>query len=123
MRTKNPPGPARQQESLYSVPFIGTRLDFISNRFPLFDVKNRFSNVIILLLSDDVKLFENVFFERVSQALSDLQTLEVFNQLEQEEKTNTTTNFIEFCHLTVLILHAIHIDYAEQLMCQNRLTW
>ncbi|CAF2952300.1 unnamed protein product, partial [Rotaria sp. Silwood2] len=30
---------------IYSVSFIGTRLDFISNQFPLFDVKNRFSNV------------------------------------------------------------------------------
>jgi hypothetical protein len=43
---------------IYSLPFIGTRLDFISNRFPLFDVNNTFSNVTMLLLFDDVKPFE-----------------------------------------------------------------
>ncbi len=60
------------QSQIYSLPFIGNRLDFISNQFPPFD---------------DVKSFENVFFERVTRALSRLQTLEISNQLEQEEKT------------------------------------
>ena len=43
--------------------------------------------VTILLLFDDVKPFENVFFERVARALPHLKTLEIFNQLEQQEKT------------------------------------
>ncbi|CAF1560368.1 unnamed protein product [Rotaria sp. Silwood1] len=50
------------QCQIYSLPFIGTRLDFISNRFPLFDVKNTFSNVTTLLLFDDGKPFETIFF-------------------------------------------------------------
>ncbi|CAF3802849.1 unnamed protein product [Rotaria sordida] len=109
------------QCQIYSLPFIGNRLDFISNRFPLFDVKNRFSNVTILLLFDDVKSFETVFFERISRALPRLQTLEVINQLEQEEKIKTTINIIEFHYLSLLILHDIHVNYAEQFLCQSRL--
>ncbi|CAF4046516.1 unnamed protein product, partial [Rotaria magnacalcarata] len=38
------------QGQIYSLPFIGNRLDFISNRFPLFDINNTFSIVTILLL-------------------------------------------------------------------------
>ena len=106
---------------IYSLPFVGTRLDFISNRFPLFNVEKRFSNVTMLLLFDDVKPFEHVFFERVARALPCLSTLEVFNQLEQEVKTKITTNFIEYPHLATLILHDIHMDYAEQLLCRTRL--
>ncbi|CAF1086563.1 unnamed protein product [Rotaria sordida] len=63
------------QCQIYSLPFIGNRLDFISNRFPLFDVKNTFINVTILLLFDDVKSFENAFFECVTRALPRLRTL------------------------------------------------
>jgi hypothetical protein len=106
------------QCQIYSHPFIGNRLDFISNRFPLFDIKNRFINVTILLLFDDVKPFENEFFERVTRALPRLQTLEISNRLQQEEKT---INLIEFSHLSTLILHKIHLDYGEQLLCRSRL--
>jgi hypothetical protein len=74
------------QCQIYSLPFIGTRLDFISNRFPLFDVNKTFANVTTLLLFDDVKPFESIFFERLSQALPQLKTLEIFNQLEQQDK-------------------------------------
>ncbi|CAF0770041.1 unnamed protein product [Rotaria sordida] len=105
----------------YSLPFIGTRLDFISNRFPLFDVEKRFSNVTILLLFDDVKPFEHGFFQRVAQALPHLKVLEIFNLLEQEEKSMTTNNSIEFRHLATLILHDIHADYAEQLLYRSYL--
>ncbi|CAF1227901.1 unnamed protein product, partial [Rotaria sordida] len=103
------------QCQIYSLPFIGTRLDFISNRFPLFDINNTFSNVTILLLFDDVKPFENIFFERLTRALPRLRTLEIINQLEQQEKSLSVmkTN-IDFPHLAVLILYDIHIDYAEQ---------
>ncbi|CAF2790156.1 unnamed protein product [Rotaria sp. Silwood2] len=72
-----------EQCQIYSIPFVGTRLDFILNRFPLFDINNTFSNVTILLLFDDVKPFESIFFERVTQALPRLKTLEIINQLEQ----------------------------------------
>jgi hypothetical protein len=47
------------QCQIYSLPFIGTRLDFISNRFPL-------SMVTMLLLLDDVQPFESDLFTRVS---------------------------------------------------------
>ncbi|CAF0789076.1 unnamed protein product [Rotaria sordida] len=109
------------QCQIYSLPFIGTRLDFISNRFPLFDVEKRFSNVTILLLFDDVKPFEHGFFQRVAQALPHLKVLEIFNLLEQEEKSTTTNNSIEFRHLATLILHDIHADYAEQLLYRSYL--
>jgi len=69
----------------YSLLFTSTRLDFMSNRFPLFDIYNTFSNVTRLLLFDDIKPFENGFFERMARALPHLKTLNVFNQLEQEE--------------------------------------
>ncbi|CAF2584827.1 unnamed protein product [Rotaria sp. Silwood2] len=110
------------QCQIYSLPFIGTRLDFISNRFPLFDINNTFSNVTILLLFDDVKPFETIFFERLTRALPRLRTLEIINQLEQQEKSISVmkTN-IDFSHLAVLILYDIHIDYAEQLICQIHL--
>ncbi|CAF1467634.1 unnamed protein product [Rotaria sordida] len=110
------------QCQIFSLPFIGTRLDFISNRFPLFDDnRNTFLNVTTLLLFDDIKPFENSFFGLVSRALPHLKSLEVFNQLEQQEKTTITTNLIEFPHLATLILYDIHIDYAEQLLCRTRL--
>jgi hypothetical protein len=95
-----------RQYQIYSFPFIGTRLDFISNRFPFFD---------------DIKPFEIDFFERVARALPRLRTLDVFNQPEQAEKKKITTNLIEFPQLTALILHNIHLNYAEQLLCRSRL--
>ena len=109
------------QCQIYSLPFIGTRLDFISNRFPLFNVENRFSNVTMLILFDDIKPFEHVFFQRVAQVLPRLKVLEVFNLLQQEEKNQATNNSIEFRHLTTLILHDIHADYVEQLLCRTYL--
>jgi hypothetical protein len=77
------------QCQIYSLPFIGTRLDFVSNRFPLLDTNKTFSNVTILLLFDDIEPFESVFFERVAQALPRLRTLEIINLLEQREKTTS----------------------------------
>jgi len=109
------------QCQIYSLPFIGTRLDFISNRFPLVDTNNMFSMVTKLLLFDDVQPFENDFFIRVSQALPRLRTLEIFNELEQQEKIKMTTNNLEFAHLATLILFEIHMDYAEQLLCRTHL--
>ena len=110
------------QCQIFSLPFIGTRLDFISNRFPLFDeTKNNFSNVTTILLFDDVQSFEHNFFRLVSRALPHLKSLEVFNRLEQQEKTMITTNLIEFPYLTTLILHDIHTDYAEQFLCRTHL--
>ena len=106
------------QCQIYSLPFLGNRLDFISDRFPLFDIRNTFVNVTMLLLFDDVNSFETVFFERVTRALPHLRTLELFNQLAQEEKT---TNLLEFSHVSTLILHKIHMDYGEQLLCRARL--
>ena len=106
------------QCQIYSLPFLGNRLDFISNRFPLFDARNTFINVTMLLLFDDINSFETLFFERVARALPRLRTLELFNQLAQEEKT---TNLLEFSHLSTLILHKIHMDYGEQLLCRARL--
>jgi len=109
------------QCQIYSLPFIGNSLDFISNRFPLFDVNNTFSNVTRLLLFDDIKPFEKAFFERVARALPHLKILDVYNQLEQEEKIKITTNLIEFPQLVGLILHYIHADYVEQLLYRSRL--
>ncbi|CAF2171608.1 unnamed protein product [Rotaria magnacalcarata] len=108
------------QCQIFSLPFIGTRLDFISNRFPLFDEnKNTFSNVTTILLFDDVKPFKHNFFVLVSRALPHFKSLEVFNRLEQQEKT--TTNLIKFPHLTTLILYDKHINYAEQFLCRTHL--
>ncbi len=110
------------QCQIFSLPFIATRLDFISNRFPLFDVKNTFSNVTTLLLFDDIKPFQNIFFKRVSDALPRLRILDIFNKLEQEGKAQTSKiNLIEFPQLTALILHNIHVHYADQLLCRCRL--
>ena len=109
---------------VFTLPFAGTRLDFISNRFPLFDQRNTFSNVTILLLFDDIKPFEDHFFQRLAQALPHLKTLDVFNQLEQEETNKsitTTKKLIEFRRLNALILHNIHYDYVEQLLCRSSL--
>ncbi|CAF3503041.1 unnamed protein product [Rotaria sp. Silwood1] len=110
------------QYQIYSRPFIGTRLDFVSNQFPLFDNNNTFSNVTILLLFDDVKPFENVFFERLARALPRLRTLEIINPLEQREKTVATKTNIVFTHLTVLILYDIHMDYAELFLYEIHLS-
>jgi hypothetical protein len=104
------------QCQIYSLPFLGTRLDFISNRFPLFDINKTFSMVTNLLLFDDVQSFESDFFERVSRALPHLRTLDVFNGLEQQVKAKTTTNNLQFAHLTTLILFDSHFDYAKQLL-------
>ena len=108
------------QCQIYSLPFIGTRLDFISNRFPLFNVENRFSNVTMLILYDDITPFEHIFFQRIAQVLPRLKVLEVFNLLQQE-KTPATNNSIEFRYLTTLILHDIHADYVEQFLCRSYL--
>ncbi|CAF1588520.1 unnamed protein product, partial [Adineta steineri] len=109
------------QCQIYSLPFSGTRLDFISNRFPIFDDKNTFLNVNILLLFDDVKPYEDAFFRVIARALPHLKSLEVINRLEQQEKSNTITNFIKFTNLVTLILPDIHINYAEQLFYRTHL--
>jgi hypothetical protein len=109
------------QCQIYSLPFLGTRLDFISNRFPLFDTNKTFSMVTKLLLFDDIQPFESDFFQRVSHALPYLKILDVINKFEQQEKIQTTTNNLEFAHLNTLILFDIHLDYAEQLLCRTHL--
>ncbi|CAF1469192.1 unnamed protein product [Adineta ricciae] len=78
------------QCQIYSLPFIGTRLDFVSNRFPFFDNHSTFSSVTTMLLFDDVEPFENVFFERIAQVLPRLRTLEIINPLEQKKKSAVT---------------------------------
>ena len=107
---------------IYSLPFVGTRLDFISNRFPLFDGSNTFSNVTTLLLFDDVKPFESIFFERLTQCLPRLKTLEIINQLEQQEKATAMKTNITFDHLAVLVLYDTHVDYAEQFLYRMNLS-
>ncbi|CAF1215919.1 unnamed protein product [Rotaria sordida] len=62
-----------------------------------------------------------LLFEHLSQALPRFQTFEVINQFAQKKKINTIINTIEFPHLNLFILHNIHINYAEQLLCQSRL--
>ncbi|CAF1491474.1 unnamed protein product [Adineta ricciae] len=101
------------QCQIYSLPFIGTRLDFVSNRFPFFDNHSTFSSVTTMLLFDDVEPFENVFFERIAQVLPRLRTLEIINPLEQKKKSAVTKTNIIFPHLTVLILYDNHMDYTE----------
>jgi hypothetical protein len=100
------------QCQIYSLPFIGTRLDFVSNRFPLFDNNNTFLNVTILLFFDGIKPFE-----RVARALPPLRTLEIINQLEQREKMIARTTNMDFPHLATLILYDIHMNYVEQFLC------
>ncbi|CAF4399062.1 unnamed protein product [Rotaria socialis] len=107
------------QCQIYSLPFIGTRLDFISNRFPLFDTNRTFAMVTKSLLFDDIQPFESDFFEHVSQALPQLRTLDVLNGLEQQEKIKTTTNNLEFTNLITRVLFDIHLDYAKQLLCRT----
>lgn len=108
------------QYQMYSLPFVGNRLDFVSNRFPLFNNKT-FSNVTILTLFDDVKPFENSFFENVARTLPRLRTLEIINLLEQQENTITTKTNIIFTHLTVLILYDVHMDYMKQFLYEFHL--
>jgi len=55
------------QCQIYSLLFIGNRLDFVSNRFPLFNVNGTFSNVTILLIFDDMKPVDSVFFQCVAR--------------------------------------------------------
>ncbi|CAF1155641.1 unnamed protein product [Rotaria sordida] len=109
------------QCQIYSLPFIGTRLDFIFNRFPLFDITNTFCMVTTLLLFDDIEPFESIFFERLAQALPHLRTLEIINKREQKDKIRTTTNNLKFSHLTTLILFDIHMNYVEQLLSRTYL--
>jgi hypothetical protein len=109
------------QSHVYSIPFVGTRLDFISNRFPLFDTRTTFSHVTTLLLYDDVQPFEHVFFDRLAQTLPHLRTLEILNVLEQRKQTQSTTVNITFPRLMTLLLHDIHIDYADGMLSRCRL--
>lgn len=109
------------QCQIYSLPFIGNRLQFVSNRFPLFEVKNRFSNVTHLLLFDDVQPFESHFFERIARTLFQLKILEIINQIQQHEKENVSKLNINFPHLVVLLLYDIHLDYAQQFLCRIHL--
>ncbi len=51
------------------------------------------------------------------KALPRLRTLEISNQLEQEEQTKTIRNSLEFSHLSAHILQKIHMNYGEQLLC------
>jgi hypothetical protein len=55
----------------------------------------------------------------VSQALPRLRTLEIFNEIGQQEKIKTTLNHLEFAYLTTLVLSNIHMDYAEQFRCRT----
>jgi hypothetical protein len=65
----------------------------------------------------DVKSFEHAFFARLPQTLPQLWTLEIHNKLPQEEKIGTAQNNIELLRLMTLILHDIHLNYAEQMLC------
>ncbi len=47
--------------------------------------------VTMLFLFDDVKPFENLFFVCLTRDLSHLKTLELFNEIEQQEKATVTT--------------------------------
>lgn len=109
------------QCQIHSLPFIGARLDFVSNRFPLFDTNKTFSMVTILLLFVDIEPFENVFFEHLAQALPYLKTLEIINRLEQQEEILVSTDNLKFSQLATLILLDVHMNYAEQLLCRTYL--
>jgi hypothetical protein len=50
-----------------------------------------------------------------------LRTLEIINQLKQQQKTTAKKTSIDFAHLAVLILYGIHMDYAQQFLCQINL--
>ena len=106
---------------VYSIPFVGTRLDFISNRFHLLETPKTFCHVTTLLLYDDLQPFEHVFFERLAQALPHLRTLEILNALEQREQIASTAAKIEFPRLMTLLLYDIHVNYAEEMLCRCRL--
>ena len=73
------------------------------------------------ILFDDIKPFEYVFFEGLAKALPRLRTLEIINQLEQQEKTTSKKINLAFPDLSVLILYNIHIDYAQLFLCQINL--
>ena len=75
-----------------------------------------------LLLFDDIKPFENTFFERLARSLLRLKILEIINQLEQQEKTTAMKTNAVFDHIAVLILYDIHMDYAEQFLYQMGLS-
>ena len=109
---------------IYSIPFVGTRLDLISNRFPLGDMCKTFSHVTTLSLFDDVQPFEHVFFERLVRTLPQLRTLEIHNELEQREQVQSTAAAkIEFPRLRTLLLYDIHVNYAEEMLCRCRLPY
>ncbi|CAF1502011.1 unnamed protein product, partial [Rotaria sordida] len=55
---------------------------------------------------------------RVARALPRLRTLEIINQLEEQEKMRMIKGNIDFSHLALLILYDIHMDYAQQFLCQ-----
>jgi len=58
-----------------------------------------------------------------TRALPQLKTLEIINQLEQQEKTTSTETNIDFAQLAVLILYDIHMDYAEQFLYKIHLPY
>ncbi|CAF2020367.1 unnamed protein product [Rotaria magnacalcarata] len=78
--------------------------------------------VTMLLLFDNVKPFEKLFFARIDRDLPYLKTFELFNELKQQERTTVTINNIEFARLSTLILFDIHMDYAEQFLTRSHLS-
>ena len=107
---------------VFSLSFSGTRLDLISHRFPLFDVPKTFTHATCLFLFDDVKPFEHTFFARLPQTLSHLRILELHNELaQQQQKSDRVQHVIKLPRLMTLIMHDIHLHYAEQMLSRSHL--
>jgi hypothetical protein len=56
--------------------------------------------------------------QNLSKVFSFNVSLEINNQLKQQEKPITKKINIGFSHLAVLILYNIHMDYAQQFLPQ-----
>jgi hypothetical protein len=101
---------------IYSYPFTGKRLLYITNNF----AGGSFNCVRSLSLIDQYP-FEHNFFERIAQSFPLLNQLSIINcQPQKNKESHQTMSIVRFDHLTCLCLLSAHVDYVKQFLFDKK---
>lgn len=78
-----------------------------------------FDRVRCVTTTDDIRSFEQEFFQMISQCFPFLQTLSIENNKPQKYKKDSFMS-ITVPHLAILNLQLAHIDYIKQFLFHRR---
>lgn len=104
--------------TIFSIPFLFNRLEEIGNCFP-----NIVFSYVTYLMVEDVVPFNNKFFIRVAKAFPFLETLSIFNTLQQREsnvENGKALEIAQFRHLIYLDAFGANINHIEQFLNEKK---